>query len=125
MISIFYAEQEKERIEKEKRLKARKKANEEELMRLGITEEEFQEQERKNKIQKEKKRKKDRKKEGFIIALGLAVFIIISLVCCVIMDIMETFCVPFHSRLNSYGGTSLSRYQMSVWIPEDCLSWTG
>lgn len=80
MISIFYAEQEKERIEKEKRLKARKKANEEELMRLGITEEEFQEQERKNKIQKEKKRKKDRKKEGFIIALGLAVFIIIYVV---------------------------------------------
>ena len=61
MISIFYAEQEKERIEKEKRLKARKKAHEEELMRLGITEEEFQEQERKNKIQKEKNRKKDRK----------------------------------------------------------------
>ena len=77
MISIFYAEYEKERQEKEKLLKARKKAHEEELLRLGITEEEFQEKERERKLQEETARKKERRKENIIIILCLIAAIIV------------------------------------------------
>ena len=77
MLSIFYAEYEKERLEQEKRIKARQRAHEEELMRLNITEEEFQEQEREKKIQEEIQRKKERRKEGVIIASCLAVIVVV------------------------------------------------
>lgn len=77
MISIFYADYERERLEQEKRIKARQKAHEEELMRLGITEEEFQARERKKRIQEEIQRKKDRRKEGVVIALCLAVIVVV------------------------------------------------
>ena len=77
MISIFYADYEKERLEKERLLKARKKAHEEELIKLGITEEEFQEQERKRKEQEEIDRKKENKKVAIIISLFFVFAIIV------------------------------------------------